>query len=76
MSSFRGFIAIDVGAFPELVELEKEISKTGANVKFVEPENVHITLKFLGDTEEILLDEIEKIMNLFVVFYLELILLL
>jgi len=61
MSKFRGFIAIDIEAFQKLVEFENEIKKTGANVKLVEPENVHLTLKFLGDTEEALLDEIEKI---------------
>jgi len=63
MSQFRGFIAIDIGACPKLIEFEKEIKKTGADVKLVEPENVHITLKFLGDTEEMLVTEIEKIMN-------------
>lgn len=63
MSQFRGFIAIDIGACPKLIEFEKEIKKTGADVKLVEPENVHITLKFLGDTEETLVDEIYGIMN-------------
>jgi len=63
MPNFRGFIAIDIEACPKLVEFEREIKKTGADVKLVEPDNVHITLKFLGDTEETLLDEIEKIMN-------------
>jgi len=63
MSQFRGFISIDVGACPKLIEFEGEVEKTGADLKLVEPENVHITLKFLGDTEETLVDEIEKIMN-------------
>ncbi len=60
---FRGFIAIDIDVLPKLVELENEIKKTGANVKLVEPKNVHITLKFLGDTEEAQIDEIEEIMK-------------
>ena len=63
MTKFRGFIAIDIGAFPKLIELEKEIKSTGANVKLVEPNNVHITLKFLGDTEETKIDEIENIIK-------------
>lgn len=63
MSKFRGFIAIDIYALPRLIEFEKEIEKTGANVKLVEPENVHITLKFLGDTEEEQIDEIERIIK-------------
>ena len=63
MSKFRGFIAIDIGSFPKLIQFEKEIKDSGADVKLVEPENVHITLKFLGDTDEELIDQIEKIMK-------------
>jgi len=63
MSQFRGFISLDVGAFPKLLQLENEIRKSGAIVKLVEPENVHITLKFLGDTDEALIDSIEEIMK-------------
>lgn len=63
MPKFRGFIAIEIYAFPGLIEFEKEIKKTGANVKLVEPENVHITLKFLGNTEEEQIDEIERIIK-------------
>lgn len=63
MLQFRGFIAVDIDVFPKLLEFEKEIKETGANVKLVEPENVHITLKFLGDTNESQIDEIDKIMK-------------
>jgi len=63
MSKFRGFIAIEVDAFPKILEFEKRIKDTGAIVKLVEPENVHITLKFLGNVDECQIDEIEKIMK-------------
>lgn len=63
MSKFRGFIAIDIKSNQKLIELESEIKKTRADLKLVEPENVHITLKFLGDTEETLVDEIERIIT-------------
>ncbi|KYK23007.1 2'-5' RNA ligase [Thermoplasmatales archaeon SG8-52-2] len=63
MQKFRGFIAIDIKSFPKLIEFENEIKKTGANVKLVEPKNIHLTLKFLGDTDEILIENIEKIMK-------------
>ncbi len=52
MSIFRGFIAIDIKATPQILTFEKEITKTDADVKLVEPENIHITVKFLGDTDE------------------------
>ena len=63
MSKFRGFIAIDLASLPKLIEFENKIKDTGANVKLVEPKNVHITLKFLGDAEEEKIDEIEEIMK-------------
>jgi len=63
MSKFRGFIAIDIGSFPKLVQFENEIRNTGANTKLVELENVHITLKFLGDTDEEQIDRIEEIIK-------------
>jgi 2'-5' RNA ligase len=63
MQKFRGFIAIDIESFPKLLEFEREIKKSGANVKLVEPKNIHLTLKFLGDTDESLIDDIEKIMK-------------
>lgn len=63
MSKFRGFIAVDIEPFPKLIQFENEIKNSGAIVKLVEPENVHITLKFLGETDEALIDKIEEIMK-------------
>lgn len=63
MTAFRGFIAIDITATPQILTFENEIVKTGADVKLVEPKNIHITLKFLGDTEENLIDAIEQSMK-------------
>ncbi|MBN2603679.1 MAG: RNA 2',3'-cyclic phosphodiesterase [Candidatus Thermoplasmatota archaeon] len=63
MVSFRGFIAIDIEPFSILKNFQQDIKKTGANVKLVEPENVHITLKFIGDTPEEQIDEICEIIS-------------
>ena len=60
MSTFRGFIAIDIKATSQITMFEKEITKTGADIKLVEPENIHITIKFLGDTDENYIDYIEQ----------------
>lgn len=43
-----------------LTTLQKELQKSGADVKWVEPHNLHITLKFLGD---VALDRIPKILS-------------
>lgn len=63
MVVFRGFIAIDIKATPQILELETQIAKTGADVKLVDPHNIHVTLKFLGDTDEQQIDDIEQIMK-------------
>jgi 2'-5' RNA ligase len=63
MANFRGFIAVDIDATQKIVKLGREIKQTGANVKLVEAENIHITLKFLGDTDEALIGKIEEIMK-------------
>lgn len=63
MPIFRGFIAIDIKSTPQILTFENEIVKTGADVKLVEPENIHITLKFLGDTDESSIEAIEQAMK-------------
>jgi len=63
MTHFRGFIAIDIEAFPKTVDFVNEVRNSGANIKAVELKNIHITLKFLGETNENLIDEIEKIIK-------------
>ncbi|MBI4826724.1 MAG: RNA 2',3'-cyclic phosphodiesterase [Nitrospirae bacterium] len=56
----RCFIAIEL---PEeikksLAETQTALKKYGAEIRWVRPENIHLTLKFLGDTEE---EQLEKI---------------
>jgi len=60
MSKIRCFIAIDIPKSKKIIDLSNQIKKSGANVKLVELKNIHITLKFLGDTEEEYINQIEK----------------
>lgn len=50
----RTFIAIPLPAEIRhtLLSLQRELGQTGADVKWVEPENIHLTLKFLGELNE------------------------
>lgn len=48
----RAFIAIDIGMNDKIKEIYKDISKTKAKLKMVEPENIHLTLKFLGGIKD------------------------
>ncbi|MDH7507399.1 MAG: RNA 2',3'-cyclic phosphodiesterase [Candidatus Thermoplasmatota archaeon] len=63
MVKFRGFIAVDVPLNKKLLDMENEIKNTQADLKLVEPENIHVTLKFLGDTDEEKIDEIQEIIK-------------
>lgn len=65
----RTFIAIPFieQAYQELAQLQDKLCKSNADVKWVEPANIHLTLKFLGeiDDEQVVkiktsLDEIVK----------------
>lgn len=54
MPRTRTFIAVDTGAVirASAVALQKELAKTGAEVKWVEAESLHITLLFLGEVDD------------------------
>ncbi len=56
----RTFIAIDVPYSRNIERLQNSIE---GRVKLVEKENIHITLKFLGEIDEKILPDIEKIVE-------------
>ena len=60
---FRAFISADMEPQPELVRLLQELRRTTPGLKVVRPELMHVTLKFLGDTEESLVDDIAAAMT-------------
>ena len=56
----RAFIAIDIGEKEEVVELLKELKKIKGRMKLVEPKNIHLTLKFLGEIDEGMIGNIKE----------------
>ena len=58
----RSFLAIELAEdlVPKILDVQKEFKKTNANVKYVPSENMHFTLKFFGNVD---LDMIEDISN-------------
>ena len=54
MEDIRSFIAIEVprGLKSRLEEVQRELRRTEADVKWVRPEAIHLTLKFLGSIRQ------------------------
>jgi 2'-5' RNA ligase len=54
MARLRTFIAVDTGKpiRDRCVALQESLARTGTEVKWVEPENLHVTLLFLGEVED------------------------
>lgn len=65
MPNIRSFIAIELG--PEIkAELEALIRKlrdSDTDVKWVKPENMHLTLKFLGNIPPDTIEDVKKILD-------------
>lgn len=55
----RTFIAIELpkNIRDSLEKLQEQLKKSEADVKWVAPDNMHLTLKFLGEEEEICLEQ-------------------
>ena len=60
MDEIRSFIAIEVpqALKSRIEELQRELRRTDADVKWVRPEAIHLTLKFLGSIPQ---EDVEKI---------------
>ena len=51
METIRAFIAVDIGdgIRGKLDELQRKLKMSHANIRWVKPQNIHLTLAFLGD---------------------------
>ena len=56
----RAFLAVDVDELlvDKILEVQKQLAEAEAQVKYVEPENLHFTFKFFGDISMEKADEI------------------
>lgn len=61
----RAFLAVDIdkSLIDRIVEIQEIFKQINAPVKFVEPENLHFTLKFFGDVNEEKIEEINNIID-------------
>ena len=58
--TIRTFIAIEIpgNIISNIRELQEGLKVYGFKIRWVRPENIHLTLKFLGDVDEVKIDEI------------------
>jgi 2'-5' RNA ligase len=58
--NIRTFIAVRIpdSIRDRIAKLQTELRKHGADIKWVRPESIHVTLKFLGDVEETRMEEV------------------
>jgi 2'-5' RNA ligase len=59
----RCFFAIDIedkSTLEKIIVLQNRLQETGANLKLVAPENIHITLKFIGEVPS---DFVDRMIN-------------
>lgn len=62
----RCFISVDLedpDLLDALEEAQRGLQTTGADIKCVERENIHLTLRFLGDVRESLLDRLQQLVS-------------
>lgn len=61
----RTFIAIELSdeIRSSLAQIQSHLKYSGADVKWVEKDNIHLTLKFLGEIDEKKLAQVKKILD-------------
>jgi len=62
----RSFIAFDIDSehvLKKLAEAQNMLAKTGADLTLVKPQNIHITMRFLGDITPSMVEKIDKEMQ-------------
>ncbi len=60
--SFRAFISLDLTPSEQILDFCRELEDTGADLRMVDPELMHITMKFLGNIEESTVPGIKEVM--------------
>jgi 2'-5' RNA ligase len=60
--TIRTFIAIEIpgAVISKIRELQEGIRTYGLKIRWVRAENIHLTIKFLGDVEEVKINEISE----------------
>ena len=60
---FRAFISADLGRHPKVEPFSRTLKDSGGQLKLVDLDLLHTTIKFLGDADEALIPEIVAVME-------------
>ena len=60
--TIRSFLAIELDKelVPKILDVQKEFKKTNANIKYVPSQNMHFTLKFFGNIDMDMVEDISS----------------
>jgi len=64
--SIRAFIAVEIEnpqVLANLIKVRDALAETGADLKLVEDENIHLTIRFLGHVSNITIEAIKRILS-------------
>jgi 2'-5' RNA ligase len=64
--TIRSFIAFDIDSesvLKKMADAQNLLAKTGADLKLVEPKNIHMTIRFLGDITTPMVEKIHEEMK-------------
>jgi RNA 2',3'-cyclic 3'-phosphodiesterase len=61
--SFRAFISVDIAVTESVRDMIHDLKVAGPDLKVVDPSRIHVTLKFLGETKEEMVDPILAVMS-------------
>jgi len=62
----RSFLAFDINnqsVVQRFTDIHRLLVQTGADLKLVEPQNIHITMRFLGDIKPTMVDSVHEAMK-------------
>jgi 2'-5' RNA ligase len=49
---YRAFVAVEVGGMSRILALDEELKRSHGDLKIVDADNIHMTMKFLGDIKD------------------------
>ena len=63
VSKFRCFIAVNMEEFPNWKQLSLSLIEVDGGLRLVKPENLHLTILFLGELDQKMISLVEKQIN-------------